>query len=330
MSTTEQIRKKIEEASRILVVTHISPDGDALGSLTAVGQVLAKWNKKFTLICDDPAPKRFYYLPLIDTVVQEVDPNNVYDLVIAVDCGDSKRMGQAFAKLPEPKPFTINIDHHVTNTQFGEINLINSVATSTTEMLYSLFRGWDVTLTTSTSIGMSLLTGLVTDTLGFRTDGVTANTLRIASELMDAGADLNLVTMQGLKIKPMSTLQLWQIGLTNMKLENGLLWATISKAQMKRIGYTSSSSAGLVNILSDVYQAAMGVVMMEMEDGSVQVGFRCHPPFNVAEIAMNLGGGGHPLAAGCKLDGPLAKAESLVVSLSKEAIAQQQMYENGR
>jgi phosphoesterase RecJ-like protein len=321
VTLSEQIRQAIEKANHVLVITHISPDGDAFGSLTAVGQVLSQWNKKFSLVCDDPPPNRFYYLPLVDTVLTKPKTDAYYDLIIAVDCGDQKRMGQAFACLSEPKPFVINIDHHVTNTEFGEINLINPVATSATEMLYELFAGWKIRLTAD--IALSLLTGLVTDTLGFRTDGVTANTLRIASSLVEAGADLQLVTMQGLKIKPLSTLRLWQLGLNNMKLENGLLWTSISNEDLKNIGYTNASSAGLVNILSDVYQAAMGVVLLEMDDGAVQVGFRCHPPYNVSELATNLGGGGHPLAAGCTLDGPLAKAESLVVQLSKEAIRQQ-------
>lgn len=324
MSTSQQIREAIDKAQHVLVVTHIGPDGDAFGSLTAMGQVLSQKGKDVTLVCDDPVPGRFRYLPLAERVQTAVDANAHFDLMIAVDCGDAKRMGQAYAKLPEPRPFLVNIDHHITNTYFGDINHINAEATSAAEMLYILFVGWGVTLTAD--VALSLLTGLVTDTLGFSTAGVSARTLRIGSALMDAGADLSLVTTQGLKIKPMSTLRLWQAGLTKMKLDDGLIWASLSREELKTIGHTSSSSSGLVNLMSDVDQAAISAVLMEMQDGTIQVGFRCHPPFSVAELAMNLGGGGHPLAAGCNLPGPLADAESLVVKLSKDAIRNQRSH----
>jgi phosphoesterase RecJ-like protein len=323
MPTSQQIQQAIGQAEHILVITHIGPDGDAFGSLTAIGQALAQWGKQATLVCDDPIPGRFRYLPLAEAVKTTAGGGAAYyDLVIAVDCGDEKRMGQVYANLPAPLPFLINIDHHITNTYFGNINFVNPEATSSAEMLYLLFREWDVIITAD--IALSLLTGLVTDTLGFRTMGVSARTLRIGSELMDAGADLNLVTTQGLKLKPMSTLRLWQAGLNKMKLERGLIWASLSREELKALGHTSSSSGGLVNLMSDVDQAAISAVLLEMPDGTIQVGFRCHPPYSVSELALNLGGGGHPLAAGCNLPGPLAAAELLVVKMSKEAISQQQ------
>lgn len=324
MPTSQQIRQAISKAQYILVITHIGPDGDAFGSLTAMGQVLSHLGKDVMLVCNDPVPGRFRYLPLAERVQTAPDANARCDLVISVDCGDAKRMGQAYESLNEPRPFLINIDHHITNTEFGEMNFINPEATSAAEMLYTLFVDWGVTITAD--IALSLLTGLVTDTLGFRTFNVTARTLRIGSALVDAGADLNLVTTQGLQIKPMSTLRMWQAGLTKMRLDDGLIWASLSREELKAIGHTSSSSSGLVNLLSDVDQAAISAVLMEMADGTIQVGFRCHPPYSVSELAMNLGGGGHSLAAGCNLPGPLAEAESLVVKMSKDTIRNQRSH----
>jgi phosphoesterase RecJ-like protein len=324
MPISQQIQQAISQAKEILAITHVGPDGDAFGSLTALGQALSQWGKRATLVCDDPVPSRFHYLPLSDAVRSAPYTNVDYDLIIAVDCGDENRMGQAYANLPTPPPFLINIDHHITNTHFGDINLISPEATSAAEMLYVLFNELDITITSN--IALSLLTGLVTDTLGFRTNSVSSRTLRIGSALMEAGADLNLVTTQGLKLKPMTTLRMWQAGLNKMRLEEGLIWSSLSREELKAIGHTSSSSRGLVNLLSDVDQAAMSAVLMEMSDGSIQVGFRCHPPFSVSELALNLGGGGHPLAAGCNLPGPLADAESLVVKMSKETIRQQQAH----
>lgn len=322
MIDVDPIRQAIQRAGNVLVITHIGPDGDALGSLTAVGLALRQWNKQYTLACDDGTLSRFSYLALSDEIQKMPDAHVRYDLIVAVDCGDETRMGQSYATLADPKPPILNIDHHITNTQFGDINLVDPQATSTTEILYTLFQVMKLPI--SREIAMSLLTGLVTDTLGFRTMGVTPRTLKIASDLMDAGADLTLATTYGLSMKPMSTLRLWQVGLDQMRLEEGLLWTTINRTALRSVGLSNpSSSAGLVNLLADVDEVVMSAVLMEMSDGTVRVGFRCRPPYNVSELALNLGGGGHPLAAGCTLDGPLHRAESLVIDLCKQAIRQQ-------
>lgn len=316
----DAIKQAINEAQAILVLTHVDPDGDAIGSLTAVGNALARMGKQVTMACDDNVPGRFRFLPLTDKVQKGTSPDAVFDLAIALDCGDESRMGRTFADLKQ-KPFLINIDHHVTNTKFGQINLVDGEATSTAEMLYELLVAIGVDITAD--IALSLLTGVVTDTLGFRIVGVTPRTMEITSALMAAGADLSLVTMLALNLKPFSTIRLWQLGLNQLKLDGGLAWSSLTYKAQQEINFNSPSSAGLVNILANIEEAVMSAVLLEQQDGTVRVGFRCRPPYSVSEVALNLGGGGHPLAAGCTLDGPLAKAEALVVGMCKEAIAQQ-------
>ncbi|HSM56733.1 MAG TPA: bifunctional oligoribonuclease/PAP phosphatase NrnA [Candidatus Sulfomarinibacteraceae bacterium] len=317
----QAIKQLLEETRHILAITHISPDGDAIGSLTAMGLAARQLGKRVTMVCDDGSPSRFNYLPLVDRIQKRYDVNEAYDLIIALDCGDMARMGQAFAQLPEPHPPIVNIDHHVTNTRFGDVNVVNSECNSTTEILYGLLPKLGVRL--DDEVATSLLTGIVTDTLGFRTVGVNAATFSAASALMEAGANLGMITAQALLLKPHSTLRLWQIGLDNMKLEaEGFLWTSISRKELRAINHVGTSSGGLVNMLANVSEAAMSAVLLEDED-KVHVGFRCRPPFNVAELALNLGGGGHPLAAGCTLEGSLQEAESLVVSMGREAIRQQ-------
>lgn len=320
MSFVAEFRQAVEAAQHILVVTHVGPDGDALGSLTAVGQALAHVGKDVTLACDSDMPNRFDYLTFIDRVVKRPDARVAYDLLIALDCGDEQRMGDVFNNLPSPKPRLVNIDHHITNTYFGDLNWIADCP-STAEMVYHLFNDLDWPI--DKHVAMSLLTGVVTDTLGFRTPNVTPTTLRVASALMEAGADLPLITMQTLNLKPLSTLRLWQIGLNQMQIEDGLMWTTITNRDREMIGYRNDSSSGLVNLLADVNRVAIGVVLMEMEDGTIRVGFRSRPPYDVARLAQSLGGGGHPQAAGCTMDGPLAKAEAQIIELCKSAIAQQ-------
>lgn len=328
MSFFTEFAQAVQCASRILVLTHMNPDGDALGSLTAVGQALSHLDKTYTLACESDITNRFNFLPFVTQIVKKPDSRIPYDLVITLDCGDISRMGEPYDNLPQPKPRLVNIDHHVTNDNFGDLNWVADCP-STAEMLYQLFQelGWEI----DAGIALSLLTGVVTDTLGFRTPNVTPNTLRVASALMDAGADLPLVTMQTLILKPLSTLRLWQIGLNNVHLQDGLMWTSITNQERESIGYRSESSSGLVSFLADVNRVAMGVVLLEMEDGTVRVGFRSRPPYNVASVAQALGGGGHPQAAGCTMEGPLAKAEAQIIELCHQAILQQGPIEdNGR
>jgi len=317
------IETVLRRASRVLVVTHVSPDGDAIGSLTAMGLALKQLGREPSLVCDDGYPARFSYLPLSGAIQNRVDANEEYDLLMALDCGDMSRMGRAYTDLPEPKPPIINIDHHVTNTFFGDVNVVETGCNSTAEILYRLLPRLDVSITSE--LATSLLTGIVTDTLGFRTVGVTGDTFQAASALMEAGADLTLITTEALLLKPLTTLQLWRIGLDNMKLEEeGVLWTSISDEERRSIGFEGSGSGGLVNMMANVDEATMSAVLIE-DDDRVYVGFRCRPPYSVSELALNLGGGGHPLASGCTLEGPLEKAEALVVDLSRESIRQQRM-----
>jgi phosphoesterase RecJ-like protein len=313
------IQPLLNSAHEILVVTHIGPDGDAISSLAATGVALRQLGKRFTLVCDDGAPIRFEYLPLYEQIQKHVDPGVTYDLVIALDCGDMSRMGEAYARLQSPPPI-VNIDHHVTNTLFGDVNLVDSSCTSTAELLFHLFPSLGVRLTAE--LATCLLTGVVTDTLGFRVPGVNAETFRTASTLMEAGADLGFITLNALLIKPLSTLRLWQVGLNRMRLEDGVLWTAIDDREREAAGYTGTSSGGLVNMMANIEEVAMSAVLIE-EGDKVYVGFRCRPPYNVAELALNLGGGGHPLASGATLDGPLNKAISLVVDLARDSIRQQ-------
>ncbi|MCA9941052.1 MAG: bifunctional oligoribonuclease/PAP phosphatase NrnA [Anaerolineales bacterium] len=318
--TTTAVLDTLRPAQNILIITHIAPDGDAIGSLTGMGLILRQMGKNVTLACDDPVPDHLRFLPDVDAVRQP-QIEGAFDLIVAVDCGDEERMGQSLTLLGNPRPPILNIDHHITNTCFGVTNLVDGTTTSTAEILFNLLPVLGVSLTPD--IARSLLTGIVTDTLGFRIAGVTAQTISAASVLMEAGADLTMITMQALNLKPLSTLRMYQKGLANMQLRDGLLWTCVSYAEQQEVGYDQASSAGLVSMLGNTSEAAFGVVLMEMADGRVSVGFRCRPPWSVSELATSLGGGGHALASGCTISGPLAAAEQLIVSRGLAEIKRQ-------
>jgi len=318
---TEAIRLSLEKAESVLVISHIWPDGDAIASLTATGLALAQLGKSFSLVCDDGLPERFTYLPMSDQISTAPSPGVVYDLIIALDAGDESRLGDAYALLPSPRPAVINIDHHITNTNYGDINLVPTGATATAEVLFELFVALNLGL--DQPMAICLLSGLVTDTLGFSTAAVSGRTLEIASQLVGAGANLYEVITKALSLMPMSTLLLWRKGLDNMHHEDGLLWTSVSNCEREEAGYAGSGSSGLANMLARVNQTPVSAVLLEMDDGRVSVSFRCRPPYSVSELATSLGGGGHHLAAGCTVDGPLDEAAARVISATKLAIHRQ-------
>ncbi len=320
-STAKRIGELIQASTRLLVISHISPDGDAFASITATGLALQQLGKSFTLVIDDGIQPRFTFLPLADLIQTSPDPSDGYDLIITLDCGDLERLGYAYTSLNQPQPPIINIDHHITNTQFGEVNLVNPEAAATVEILFELFPAIGVQLTTD--LATCLLTGLITDTLGFRTASTSSNTLKIANSLVEVGANLYNIFSKALIEKPFSTLLLWQKGLNNMRMEDGVLWTSISKEERQETGRTVTGSSGLGNLLANVDHVAMSAVFTETDDSQVIVSFRCRPPYSVSELARELGGGGHHLAAGCTLAGPLEEVERLVVRKSVNQIRDQ-------
>ena len=162
-TVAESIRLSLMKAESVLVMCHIGPDGDAIASLAATGLALAQLGKRFSLVCDDGLPERFTYLPMADEISVAPPPNTSFDLIIALDASDESRLGQAYASLSSPRPPVINIDHHITNTHFGAINLVQAEATATTEVLFELFVALNLRL--DEPMAVCLLSGLVTDTL---------------------------------------------------------------------------------------------------------------------------------------------------------------------
>ncbi len=315
-----KIKESIVQASNILVTTHIGPDGDALGSMTAVGQMLTAMGKQFDMVCDDGMVRKFDYLPLAKDVRRRVDRKKIYDLMIAVDCGDEFRMGYVYSRLT-CEPVLINIDHHISNNNFGHINLVVADVTSTAELLANLIPQMDVTI--DKGIATSLMTGLVTDTLGFRVTGVTGQTLKIAGDLISAGANLAEITSKALVLQELNTIKMWSKGLNKMHVEDMVSWAVISIKDQLAVSEDPVSSHGLGNMIADIHGVAMGVVFTEKEDNEIRIGFRSRPPWDVATLAAELGGGGHRFAAGCTQHGELDDVVQYVITRAKAVIAEQ-------
>lgn len=299
----------ITQAQRIFIVTHADPDGDAIGSLLGLGWALASLGKEVTLACADGVPAPFRFLPGSEDVVT-IGPAG-HDLVIGLDASEPSRYGDAYHPQRYADIPLLVIDHHVTNEGFGTVDLINPDAAATAEMLFELIQALGVKV--DSRMATCLLAGLLTDTQGFRTANTTSRTLGVAMRLMEAGASLAELTHQLFETRSLASLRVLGRALSEMHLESRILWSEISQATLRECQATPGDASGIVNVLSSARDADVAVVFREKSDGSVDVGMRSAPGINLAFVALRLGGGGHPQAAGCLLPGPLPAARARVL-----------------
>jgi phosphoesterase RecJ-like protein len=302
------------------VVTHVAPDGDAIGSLLALGRLLRAQGKDVTLACEDRLPGIYAWLPGSQEIVQQ--GSGTYDLVISLDCSDSRRMGTVFEDSLKTVPL-LNIDHHVTNSLFGTVNWVEPSHVATAQMILTLTRalGWDLDPT----VAVCLLTGLVTDTRSFRTHNVDTAAMRAALHLMEAGASLSEISQRVLDQRPLASVRLWGQAITRLHLEGDVLSTEVTRQMRERWGLEENGDSGLVNFLSGVREPKVVVVFTERENGTIDVGMRSVPGYDVSGIALRLGGGGHPQAAGCTLEGDLSEVKERVLAQIQRALIGQQV-----
>ena len=310
MKPEERVAQRISSADNVLIVCHVAPDGDAIGSLLGLGLALDSLNQSSTLACEDPVPEHSRHLPQWERITQT--PQNHFDLVVSLDCSDLARLGSAYdAEVLSGVPI-VNIDHHATNVQFGQINWVDVRAASTTQMVARLIVALRADLTPD--VATCLLGGILTDTLGFRTSNTTAEVLETAIQLMRAGASLPDLTDKIFNHRPLGVVRMWFAALEDLHLEDRILWSQVTQTMRQRIGYGENGDAGLVSFLNTVDEADIAVVFDELPDGQVNVSIRAVAGYDISQVALSFGGGGHPQAAGCTLNGPLEEARAKVLS----------------
>ena len=306
----------LNSARRPLLIAHISPDGDAIGSLTALGYLLYRMGKDPILACQDKAPPAFNFLPFYDHIVQNVDGERP-DLVIALDSSDPSRMGSIYEEERFGDVPLVVIDHHITNVYFGDINWVEPTCCATDEMIYYLARALNEPL--DETLATALLTGIVTDTRGFRTYNVTPAVMHVTGELIDAGAPLAMITERTLDTRSMALIILWGRALDTVELTDGVISAVNTLAMRKDLGGIIRAE-GLVSFILSAQEAKIAAVFTEMPEGKVECSFRARRGYDVSRIALELGGGGHPPAAGCTIEGEINSVRRMIVDMLKEEV----------
>jgi phosphoesterase RecJ-like protein len=302
-------KRYLEAAQSIYIICHIIPDGDAIGSMLGLGLALRHLGKHCTMACADPVPSKFGFLPSVRDIVSR--PPAKEELIVAVDSSDIERLGALYDEPTFRSRPVINIDHHVTNTQFGTLNVVQDLP-STAEIVYALIRHLGVSL--DKDIAVALLTGLVTDTRCFRTGNVTARQLRAAIAFIKAGASLTDITELVFNREPLSRICLWAQALTNVRTRGPIVWTEIDRDMIRSCNASPNEVNGLVSFLASAVGVEVAIVLRETDDGYIETSIRAGPGVDVSAIALKLGGGGHPRAAGCTIAGDMSTVRDHVLS----------------
>jgi phosphoesterase RecJ-like protein len=308
-----EINAKIASAKNILIVSHVRPDGDAIGALLGLGLALQQAGKTVQMVLNDGLPASFRHLPGSEQIKKEVQGG--FDLFITVDCADFKRTGKQFENFRMPD---INIDHHITNEKFGQLNLIEPEAVATSAILTEYLPEWGLKI--NRDVAASLATGIVTDTLGFRTSNTSPASLRQTALLMETGINMPELYNRALVSRSFSAARYWGAGLSSLKTMDGIVYGTLRRSDRKEAGYGGNDDADLINVISAIEDHTVGMVFVEQRD-SVKISWRAlQPGIDVAQIAKYFGGGGHKAAAGADITGSIEEIQPRVLETTREML----------
>ena len=310
----KQIKKLIDDCNSILLLTHESPDGDAIGSVLSFYHYLVSINKSVDMVILD-IPKVFDFLPSINKVVDNTDKS--YDLGIVLDCASKERIGQKENLFSKCK-HTICIDHHISNTAYCDVNYVEGNVSSCCQVIYYLFKYLNIPI--NQEIGKSLISGVLTDTNGFGINNVDKFTYNLASEILDLGINIHDIYNRVLCKKTMSQYELMKIAMDRLEFlcDGKIAFTYVLKNDFDKVKAIFGEHEGIVDIGRNIDGVEVSVFLRE--DDGFTVSLRSTGSIDVSKIASSIGGGGHFMAAGGKLYGTIEETKKTIISEIKKVI----------
>lgn len=309
------ILETLRQGQRFLVCSHARPDGDAVGSVLAMGFLLETLGKQADLVSADAIPAAYRSLPGAEKIRIARSDFDRYDAVILLECD-----GLARTQLDGlDGQFLINIDHHLSGRAFGRINWIDRHASSVGELVYRLIKAAGVALTPA--LATCLYTTVLTDTGGFRWGAVTAATFTWAAELVAAGADPVALASRVYFSVPMAKMRLINCAFMRLQREGALVWSVIRDEDVRRAEAAEEDCEGIVQMLTSIEGVEVAAFLREDADGALRMSLRSKGRVNVAALAEQLGGGGHESASGATLPAPFDPALERVLARLRQAMA---------
>lgn len=307
-----EVMEYIKLHDHFLLIAHKKPDGDTVGSITAMANVLERWGKNFVAYCKDLPDHHYRFLPLVEKITKDdqfVLTHQPYECVIVFDSGDLAYAGvDTLVSSLSPRPFIINIDHHRTNTRYGDINVVVETAASTTEVVAAMFEAERVEMTQE--IATCLLTGLVTDTGSFTNPATSVSALNAASMLVEHGGKFRTILKQLVANRTLPSLRLWAECFNRLQVIEpwNIAVTVITKEDQETFGIAEEQTEGIANFLNSLAGVNAIMVLKEQLNGFVKASLRTtREDIDVARFAQFFGGGGHKKAAGFTVAGKLEK-----------------------
>lgn len=322
LRTSSDLRRVLEQFPRrgeVAILAHMRPDGDAIGSMLGLAAAVEEAGLRAVRLCPDPVPEVYRFLPGADLVRSRL-PARLPKVAVALDCDATHRLAKFEQALPRFKTL-IDIDHHSGQQPFGTAAWIDPGASSVGEMVYVVLKRLQIPI--GPEAATCLYTAIVTDTGRFCYQNTTAKSLRVAAELVEAGADPAHVAVHVYEAKPLGAVRLVGRALRNLKVENAgrFVSSRLTLSDFGAAGASPEDTEGIIDHLRAIKGAEVAVLLSEQRDGKVRVSLRSRGRLNVAAVAGMFGGGGHLYAAGCILDGPLSTAYRRLMRAVRAAAA---------
>jgi phosphoesterase RecJ-like protein len=318
-ATLQKIAEEIRSGHRFLISSHENPEGDALGSILALGLALKQLGKEVSVLNQDPTPELLSFLPGAEEIVHQVPPDASFDVAFALDCGDKQRLGEEFIKVQKIGK-VINIDHHISNSYFGDINFVDPDASSAAEIVFDLLRILRVRL--SPGVAENIYAGILTDTGSFRYSNTSAKTFSVARACLLAGVKPWKVADRVYETQPLPRLRLLPLVLETLEVtEKGRIsWVWVTKKMVDEAGATMDLTEDFINFPRSLKGVEVALLLREVSPVQYRVSLRSRGGVDVSRIALAFQGGGHPNAAGCTVEGTLSEVKVKVLERVKEAL----------
>jgi phosphoesterase RecJ-like protein len=317
-----KVIQAIREYKRFLITAHVNPEGDSLCSQLAVKELLEIMGKTGTILDQDNVPDHYRFLPRADEIFTDLTKKVDFDAVLVLDCPTMKRIGRVINLIPKNKP-VINIDHHISSEHFGDVNWVDPNASSTGEMVYRLFREFEIPLTRE--VALCLYIAILTDTGSFNYENTSRLTHDIAGELLGYGLDPAVVSESVYERRTIEDIRLLGLVLSTLKvnLAGDVAYLELTREMMERTGADIAKSEGFINYARSIGGVKIAILFKEdkTDRSRVNISFRSKGDVDVNGIAAYFGGGGHTKASGCAMTGTLSEVEYKVLDKVEEILA---------
>lgn len=325
MEKYKQIIEKIKNSKNILIVSHIGPDGDTIGSTLAMANLIKEnfEEKNIVYVIQHKIPDIYKFLPLTEnaTLTNLQVEISCFDLAISIDCATKVRMGY-FENIYNKSKFKINIDHHETNPKYGDINIINAKSSSCGELIFDFAEKLNLYISKETAT--CLYTAILTDTGAFRYSNTTSNTFSTASKLVDLGVNPHMIYEHCFESRPVEMLKIASTAMANANFieNNKIAYTTVDRKMLKEFNALDEHLEGIPEMLRQATSVEIAFVVKETVKNEAKFSFRSKEK-DVASLCSQFGGGGHKLAAGCILKSSIDEALKIVLPEVQKLVEKQ-------